>query len=321
MLWAYSTMALAQTDNQPDEGGEAKRWEQLKEILDQSPKPESVRAAFVAHRGAAIESLVFPSLGSESLFGTVPHGYFDAIEYTPDFYSGHVVALTEHAEKKTDLSRARLLYRKQSSGPLRVELEAEFESSFGPWRKRYRLYRGTPRIDVIHDLSFHDARLASLRLGTVTLHPSAWDRPSLRYGTVNGGAGVEWRSLQDGVRIRQSEAVSASVTATSCLGATEGWVAIADQDRAVLVSTDRARAAVVPQLDFDAVDGEFFLRLGHTAAESDETRASFLRGRLSFGFAIEGFDPNDNSAIEQARTRQQGLIYRTENEVGITSGL
>ena len=282
---------------------------------------ESVRARFVAHRGGAIDGLVFPELGSEPLLGTIPHGYFDAIEYTPDFYSGHVVALTEHAEKCTDLSPVALTYRKRSSGPVRIELEASFESVFGPWRKRYRLYRGTPRIDVIHDLSFHDARLSSLRLGTITLRPSAWDRSSLRYGTVNGGAGVEWRGLPEGVRIRQSDAVSASVTATSCLGATEGWVALADQARGLIVSTDRARAAVVPQLDFEEVDGEFFLRLGHTAAECDETRASFLRGRLSFGFAIEGFDPSDGAAIERARTRQQGLIYRTENDVGITSGL
>jgi len=282
---------------------------------------ESVRARFVAHRGGAIDGLVFPELDAEPLLGTIPHGYFDAIEYTPDFYSGHVVALTEHAEKCTDLSPVRLTYRKRSSGPVRIELEASFESAFGPWRKRYRLYRATPRIDVIHDLSFHDARLSSLRLGTITLRPSAWDRSSLRYGTVNGGAGVEWRGLPEGVRIRQSDAVSASVTATSCLGATEGWVALADQARGLIVSTDRARAAVVPQLDFEEVDGEFFLRLGHTAAECDETRASFLRGRLSFGFAIEGFDPSDGAAIERARTRQQGLIYRTENDVGITSGL
>lgn len=282
---------------------------------------ESVQARFVAHRGGAIDDLVFPELGGEPLLGTIPHGYFDAIEYTPDFYSGHVVALTEHAEKCTDLSPVSLNYRKRSSGPVRIELEACFESAFGPWRKRYRLYRATPRIDVVHDLSFHDARLSSLRLGTITLRPSAWDRSSLRYGTVNGGAGIEWRGLTEGVRIRQSDAVSPSVTSTSCLGATEGWVALADQARGLIVSTDRARAAVVPQLDFEEVDGEFFLRLGHTAAECDETRASFLRGRLSFGFAIEGFDPSDGAAIERARTRQQGLIYRTENDVGITSGL
>ena len=313
------------------ESGE--RWGLAVVSNDEGPSPdevepdvyeiatESVRASFVAHRGGAIEGLVFPELGDEPLLGTIPHGYFDAIEYTPDFYSGHIVALTEHAEKKTDLSPVSLTYRRQSSGPVRVELEACFESAFGPWRKRYRIYRGCSRVDIIHDLSFHDARLASLRLGTITLRPSAWDRSSLRYGTVNGGAGIEWRSLPEGARIRQSEAVSASVTATSCLGATEGWVAIADQARGLLVSTDRGRAAVVPQLDFEEVDGEFFLRLGHTAAECDETRASFLRGRLSFGFAIEAFDPSDGAVIEQARTRQQGLIYRTENDVGITSGL
>lgn len=282
---------------------------------------ESVRARFLEHRGAAIDALGFPSLGADPLIGTIPHGYFDAIEYTPDFYSGHVVALTEHAEKRTDLSSTRLLLCEQASGPVRLTLEAAFDSPFGPWRKRYHVYRSLPRLDVLHDLSFHDARLASLRLGTVTLRPGAWQRESLRYATVNGGAGVEWRGLAPGARLRQSQAVSSSVTATSCLGATEGFVAVADETRGVLVSTDRARAALVPMLDFEEVDEAFFLRVGYTAAESDETRASFLRGRLTFGFAIEGFDPRDRSAIDRANVRHQGLIYRTENDVGITSGL
>ena len=282
---------------------------------------ESVQARFLNHRGGALEGLAFPILGSTPVLGTIPHGHFDSIGYTPDFYSGHVVALTEHAEKRTDLTNTGLVLRKAWSGPVRVALEGTFESAFGPWRKRFFVYRTSPRLDVVHDLSFHDARLASLRLGTVTLRPDAWDRGSLRYGTVNGGAGVEWRGLPEGARIRQSDAVSSSVTATSCLGATEGWVALADRERGVLVSTNRASAAVVPMLDFEDVDEGFFLRLGHTAAESDETRASFLRGRLAFRFAIEGFDPVDGATIDRARVRQQGLIYRTENGVGITSGL
>ena len=177
------------------------------------------------------------------------------------------------------------------------------------------------RIDVVHDLTFHDARLASLRLGTLTLRPEAWDRSSLRFGAVNGGAGVEWRGFAPGASLRQSHAVSPSVSATSCLGATEGWVAIADAERGLLVSTDRARAATVPLLDFDEVDDGFFCRLSHSAAETDETRASFLRGRLSFGFAIEGFRADDPRILEAARTRHQGLIYRTETDIGITNGL
>ena len=41
-------------------------------------------------------------------------------------------------------------------------------------------------------------------------------------------------------------------------------------------------------LDFEDVDESFFCRLSHSAAETDETRASFLRGRRAFGFSIEG---------------------------------
>ena len=263
----------------------------------------SVQADFLSHRGGALESVCFPGLSASALFGTISHGHFDAMAFSPDFYSGHVVALNEHHEKKTDLTPVRLGIDKARSGPVRITLESQFDSSFGPWRKRYRLYRNSARIDIGHDLSFHEARLASLRFGAVTLRPEAWDRDSLRYGTVNGGAGVEWRGFGRGVSLAQSSAVSPSVTATSCLGATEGWVALADRERGLLISGDRSRAAVAPLLDFEEVDDSFFCRLSHTAAESDETRASFLRGRLGFDFSIEGFVANDPQIFERARQR------------------
>jgi len=282
---------------------------------------DQVQADFLGHRGGAIEALRFPALNDRPLIGTIPHGHFDTIAFTPDFYSGHVVALTDHNEKRTDLSAVRLSLSPQGSGPVRLSLEAAFDSPFGRWRKIYRLYRNAPRLDVLHDLAFNEAKLCSLRLGTVTLRPDAWDRESLRYGSIHGGVGVEWRGLAPGLRIRQSDAVSSSISASSCLGATEGWVALADRDKGILVSTDRARAAVVPMLDFEEVDGSFFCRLGQSAAENDETRASFLRGRLGFRFAIEGFDTKESGVIERARLRHHGLVYRTENEVGITSGL
>lgn len=282
---------------------------------------DEVVASFLSHRGGAIEALTMPKIGPHALLGTIPHGYFDEIAYTPDFYSGHVIAVSERNEKQTDLKPSGMIVRRSASGPVRITLESLVESPFGPWRKLIRVYRNAPRLDLVHELSFHEASLASLRLGTITLLPEAWDRSSLRYGTVNGGAGVEWRSLASRTSIAQSRAVSASVSASSCLGATEGWVAFADRDRGVVIMGDRAEAAVVPLLDFEEVDGSFFCRLSHTAAESDETRATFLRGRRRFAFSIEGFRAEDDAVHERARLRHHGLIYRTEAGVGISSGI
>lgn len=282
---------------------------------------ERVSARFLAHRGAALETLAFPSLCPHPLLGTIPHGSFDAIGYTPDFYSGHVVALLEDGSKRTDLRPLRLEPVATASGAIRTTLTSRFDSEGGIWQKRYRVYRGCDRLDVIHELAHHDARIASLRLGLFTLLPDAWDVETLRYGTVNGGAQIEWHALGRDAVVAQSKAVSASISASSCLGATEGWVAIADAQRGVLVQGDRGRAAVAPMLDFEAVDDRFFCRLSHSAAEVDETRASFLRGHQRFSFCVEGFAASDAGVFGRARQRHQGLIYRTEAGIGVATGL
>lgn len=284
-------------------------------------RTDHVDVHMLGHRGGAIDRLLFPRIADRPLVGTIPHGHFEEIAYTPDFYSGHVVALTESGEKRADLARVTVRRREALSGPVRTCVESVFESSFGPWRKRLRVYRNAPRIELVHDLSFHDARLASLRLGMVTLRPEAWDLASLSFGTVNGGPDVEWHALGAGAKLGQSQAVSSAVSATSCLGATEGWVALRDRTHGVLVSTDRARAATAAMLDFEAVDDGFFCRLTHTAAETDETRASFLRGRLTFAFSIEGFRAEDQELPEVARRRHEGLVLRTRTGVGVVGGL
>lgn len=282
---------------------------------------DRVSASFLAHRGAALETLVFPSLSARPLLGTIAHGSFDTIEYTPDFYSGHVLAVLEDGSKRTDLRPARLELRDEASGAVRTTLVTTCETDLGLWQKTYRIYRNRERIDVVHDLAYHDARIASLRLGMFTLLPEAWDDETLRYGTVNGGARIEWHRLGRETVLAQSKPVSSSISATSCLGATEGWVALADARQGVLIQGDRGQAAVAPMLDFEAVDDRFFCRLSHSGAEIDETRAIFLRGRRRFAFSVEGFAANDLGVFERARRRNQGLVYRTEAGVGISTGL
>ena len=282
---------------------------------------DRVTASFLSHRGAALEALAFPALSPQPLLGTIAHGTFDAIEYTPDFYSGHVLAVLEDGSKRTDLRPARLELRGESSGAVRTTFVTSFESDLGVWQKTYRVYRNCERLDVVHDLAYHDARIASLRLGMFTLLPDAWDAATLRYATVNGGPGIEWRTLSRDTVLGQSKAVSSGVSATSCLGATEGWVALADTRHGILIQGDRGQAAVAPMLDFESVDDRFFCRLSHSAAEIDETRAIFLRGRRRFAFSLEGFAAADSGVFERARRRHQGLIYRTEAGVGLSTGL
>lgn len=281
---------------------------------------DSVRAEFLPRRGGALAALQFRAIAEEPLIGTIAHGSFDRIEYTPDFYSGHVVAHTENGTKLTSLEAS-------SSGPidrsgaLRVQVSFRLCGPFGDWLSTYRIYRNRPRIDVVHDLDLREVRLRTLRLGIATWLPDAFARDSLSYATVNGGRRVERFPLRRGVRVEHARAVSPNITASSCLGATEGWVTAGDNRRGVALIGDRSAAAVVPMVEFADVDAGFLLRVHHSAAETDETRATFFRGRLRVPFAWIGHRGDLETVRATACAIERGLVFRSAREVGIARGL
>ena len=94
-----------------------------------------------------------------------------------------------------------------------------------------------------------------------------------------------------------------------------------DAERAVTIAGDRSQSAVVPLLEFNDVDSGYFLRLHHTLAESDETRATFLRGFRRVAFAVVGHPPQGGEGRRHAGALQRGLLYRTEHGIGIARGV
>ena len=281
---------------------------------------ETLEARLLPHRGGALAALRFPALARGPLVGTIPHGSFVHAALSPDFYSGHAVAVSEPGGQITDLqpvASARIV----ADGPLRQVLELQTPTPLGVWRKRYRAYRDRPRLDLVQELHLREVRLRSLRVATVTWLPEAFERATLRYATVNGGEAVECHPLPLGVRIEHPRPASPGVSATSCLGASEGWVSAGDARVGVAVIGDRSRAALAPLLEFQDAEGRFLLRLHQSAAETDETRATFLRGVRSFAVALVGHGPDLAAPRATARALQRGLVYRTEHDVGLASGL
>lgn len=302
-------------------------------LLPRTPAPESgepldparletdsVRARLLSHRGGALASLVFPGLSPDALVGTIPHGTFDDVALTPDAYSGHAVAVTEPGERISDLQPVTRV-RRLAAGPLRTVIALDTPTPLGPWRKLYRAYHDRPRLDLVHELHLREVRLRSLRVASVTWLPAAYDRERLAYATVNGGASIERFALPFGTRIEHPNAAASSVSASSCLGATEGWVSAGDGRVEVAVLGDRSQGALAPLLEFQDAEGRFLLRLHQSVAETDETRATFLRGVQSFRVALVGHAGDLATVRRAARALQRGLAYRTEHDVGLTAGL
>jgi len=156
---------------------------------------------------------------------------------TADFYTGHVVLERPGAHKVADLEWVR---------PMVLD-------------GRY------------HVAVSGDVPAGSLRLGHITLAPEAFDRDTLYYATHNGGREMERFSLA-GHAVDHGAPVSLMVTASTCVGLTEGVFEFGDADRAVRVTVERLAAAVVGMVTYREVGDSFFCRVTLSAFESDETR-------------------------------------------------
>jgi hypothetical protein len=253
---------------------------------------EHVAVEFQPRRGGAIETLRFPHLASRPLAGTLAHGYFDAIDLSPDWYTGHVVLFDRAGEKLTDLEPARTLPpvhgREVETLPVRVAVRFEVSTPAGIIQKTYYVYRDQPRLDLRYRFCLEDFQPWSARIGVLTLNPEAFDPERLSYSVVNGGAHVETFRLR-GRRVAHDEAVSPTVTSRTCAGASEGWIATGDDRKGVAVVGDLSRCATVPLVRHEEALPGAFTRIYTSIAEGDVTARHFWRGQGEVGLTLFGY--------------------------------
>jgi hypothetical protein len=228
---------------------------------------ETMAVRFNARRGLAIESL---RLAGEDtpLIGTLQHGYFDDINMTADFYTGHAVLEPLGEHKVTDLD---WVTPRVEQPPNHGGVEGEVATRLGPVRKRIRVCAHEARVKIEYEFDWEQVPAGSLRLGHITLVPEAFDRDTLYYATHNGGLDMERFELA-GHAVDHGTPVSLLVTAATCVGMTEGVFEFGDAGRTVRVRVDRTTAAVVGMVTYREVGDSFFCRLALSLLENDETR-------------------------------------------------
>lgn len=244
----------------------------------------AVTVEFIPNKGYALKSLVFPSVSNAPLLGTLPHGYYEDMRLGADFFSGHLIHTSREGRQTTDLGQSTVEVREERE---KVSVLVKSPLNIGVLWKRYDISRTEPEMEITYRLKVNGLAASSLRAGIFTFVPSSFDRESLWFETVNGGPGPE-RFTLGGHSLSHDEPVSQGVSASSCLGATEGWVRIGDKDKAVEISTDKARLYTVPMLRYAELPGEgsFFLRLYHTLGEFDDTAWWVWRGYNEAVFTV-----------------------------------
>jgi Glycosyl hydrolase family 57 len=267
---------------------------------------DNVRVVLNCRRGLAIDSLLIKAISSQSLMGTLPHGYFQDIALGADYYSGHLILETPGQPKITDLSAVEPEIFTDDDGQSAL-VEGVVETPLGPVHKRVRV---NPEGDLTfsYRLDWDEMPPGALRVAHVTLNPEAFDPRQLYFESHNGGFQAE-RFPVGAKRIEHGRSVSFLVSATGAMGMTNGQLRLGDHARHIQVQTRMDQAAVVAQITFLPVAGSFFYRASFSAAELDETcrnrqRVDFPR---SLAFTV--------AASQSAKPHLQELSAAIESSV------
>lgn len=245
-------------------------------------KTARIAAELDRRRGLALKTISFD--GKPPFIGMLPHGAFDDIALQADWYTGNCVFEAPGEHKITDLER----------GPAQVWEEAgdvyaftRIETPKGPIEKTLRFHHAKPQIDF--DLLFHwaDWGKGSLRLGHVTLLPSAIDFSKIFLTTHNGGKDFETFSLA-GQNVEHGAPVSFLVSAAHGFGMTEGWAEIGDDKNRLRLTVDRTTAPLLGLLTHKILKGGVFCQMALSALELDDTRkpTPLCAGPRRFCFSI-----------------------------------
>jgi len=248
-----------------------------------SVETPTLTASLDRRRGLALTSLQFKGQ-QRPVLGGLPHGYFDEIALTADWYTGDCVFEAPGEHKLTDLEWCEPKIAREGNGD--VTVCATIETPKGAIEKHLRFSASAARVEF--DLLFHwdDWGKGVLRLGHFTLLPDAFDKKHLMFATTNGG-GRETFSLTGG-QVDHGAPVSFLVSSSHGLGMTEGWAEIGDGKTNLRIEVDRTTAPLLGLLTYRPSGDKLFCQLQLSALELDDTRKPgvYRAGSRRFRFAV-----------------------------------
>jgi len=240
-------------------------------------------------RGLAIKKAYFKNISEKWLFGTILNDLYEDIRFSSDQYSGHFITQDINNNKITDISfdtgknvkerlcRDKILIFTKIIPDKRIE-----------FYKNILLYKNSDRIELTYHFKFSDFHPLYFRTGIITFNPDAFDLNTLYYATHNGGFNEEKYFLK-GIKINQIQTIDNRITSSHCTGATENYIKIGDKDKEIKISLNKAQNYLVPLLHFEEINNNYYLRIYHSMAETDETSGHQFRGQMKIQLLIETF--------------------------------
>ncbi len=238
------------------------------------------RATVNTYKGIAVQSLSFIE-EKQAQFVTLPHGFFEDINYAADFFTGHVVMEAPGERKRADLCLVQPIWKESET---EISVEAQVQDFYCPLHKRISVSKLKPECNFTYTFDFDLLPPSAIRLFHITLHPDAFDQESLFYATHNGGFEFEKYSLAR--EVNHSKPISFLVSASDALGMTEGIVVIGDNEKSFEITVDMAQAAVVAMVVHKKIGEQWLTRLIFSCREFDDTSKISHGEKTTFNVAI-----------------------------------
>ena len=218
-------------------------------------------------RGLAIQSLAFRKHEFVPVIGTLEQGFFETIELGADFYSGGVlIEIPGERRRLTDLEWTKPDLQSTEN---KLTLTASLPMGSGTLIKKIEVDTETESLALSYEFVGIERPLGIVRVGILTLLPSAWQGP-LEVVTWLGGTEPERFLCEDG--IWHGAPVSMLISSSSALGGTEGHLELIDASgKGLCFHWNPSQCPAAPMLKHLATPSGHLTRLSFSLCELDDT--------------------------------------------------
>lgn len=241
-----------------------------------------ISAIFDLSRGLTIDSLTTNCNCGVTLIGRLPFGSLSGPGHSPDWYTGNVLFQEPGMPQETELSSGvKSDYWQTSEG----ELFSRHETRSFRLAKKFRKNEEENSIDLEYLFEWRGHKRGITRAGMMTFLPSGWNWDVLTFSAANGGRFRTTFPFQDR-EIRHSSSVSPLVTASNCIGLTDGGFSLSDGKHEVSVNLKQYSRAAVLLLDYNPSATHGLLRSSFSLQENDDTTQARVAKATALGFSI-----------------------------------
>ncbi len=230
-------------------------------------------------RGLSFYKIRFKALGDLFALGTIPHGYYDQIDYVADWYTGHYTFETIAKHKLTDLSELEYTSRQHDS---MFEFSTMIRNEIGDIRKNIIFHDAAITLEYQFDIEISSPGV--LRCAYMSFFPEFFDMQTLYIEVFNGGDEPDRFAINQ--TVDHGAPISHLVSAKTGFGDTTGEIRIGDCYKVIKFNTDKSQCASIPMLKFEPIGDSYFLRLFYSLQEMDDTSVNQGRKKIKTNFSV-----------------------------------